>query len=373
MKRVLAAGLAFLILPVAAVSQDPPQKKEEPLHKKIDAAIKKGVKWLKGRQKSEGHWGDAKDNPNYKGAPDTYHNLPGIAAFSLLALVKSDVSPKDSCVRKGLNWLFEYVAEDKTIQNYERAAILMLIEACCEAEQKKKDKRKKKKKKPGVFEEPKYRVSGPTKEAAAKVLKVIIESQTEKGGWRYGPKFNVVGSPEDVSATHFVLLGMKSASRLGLTVRDTVYKKAMDYLLSMQEKDGPEVEVPPEQSYVPGDRKTYAARKGDRARGWRYIEEGQSSGETAVSGSMTCAGVGSLLVIKSALGRKLNKKRLEEIDRAIWDGFAWLYRVWTVKSNPGVTKRYYYYLYGLERIGTLGMYEKIGPHWWYGEGAAVLV
>ena len=35
--------------------------------------------------------------------------------------------------------------------------------------------------------------------------------------------------------------------------------------------------------------------------------------------------------------------------------------------------RHYYHLYGLERVGTLGLFEKIGDHYWYKEGAQVLL
>ena len=90
---------------------------------------------------------------------------------------------------------------------------------------------------------------------------------------------------------------------------------------------------------------------------------------------MTCAGIGGLLIIKSVLKKKLGKKKGGQVGQAIYDGFAWLYTNWDVKDNPGYgnQNRHYYYLYGIERVGTMGLYEKIGKHWWYKEGAELLV
>ena len=46
--------------------------------------------WLKKQAKAEGHFGES-SGPTY--APgQAYHNKPGITAFALLALLKSDVA-----------------------------------------------------------------------------------------------------------------------------------------------------------------------------------------------------------------------------------------------------------------------------------------
>jgi len=40
------------------------------------------------------------------------------------------------------------------------------------------------------------------------------------------------------------------------------------------------------------------------------------------------------------------------------------------EQGPG---RHHYHLYGLERVGTLGLFEKVGSHYWYKEGTEVLL
>ena len=96
---LLSFGAATL-----AEARDPQDNPAE-LKEQIDKAIDKGVEWLKGRQKPEGHFGES-SGPTY--APgQAYHNKPGITAFSLLALLKSDVPHNDPVIAKGLAFLQE--------------------------------------------------------------------------------------------------------------------------------------------------------------------------------------------------------------------------------------------------------------------------
>ena len=101
---------------------------------------------------------------------------------------------------------------------------------------------------------------------------------------------------------------------------------------------------------------------------------------------MTCAGLSSLLICAKNLlrgdasvknGRVLCCGRHEPID-SIEMGFAWLGRNFSARSNPSAGKQnsknwFYYYMYGLERVGRLGGRRFIGDHDWYREGAEVLV
>ncbi len=343
------------------------------LEKAVDQAITKGVDWLKKQQKSDGSFGDS-SGPVYGGVGQAYHNRPGIAALSLLALLKSDVPPNDPVIPKGFKFVYDYVgASGNLISNYDMGVILMAIESLYEAVVKMhlKKQGKKTSERPGDFKEPKYTISPQDAKVGTLILKRLAETQTKAGGWRYGANFTIVGADEDISATQIVLLGLKSASRMRLPMDPSVIKKAIDFVLGSQEKDGPKVERPSD--VKPGDRGTYVSLGEDRARGWAYAKKG-SADETKASGSMTCAGITSLLIGKSILGKSVAKKESEKIDKSIWDGFAWLYTKWTVTENPDHGRgRYHYYLYGVERVATLGLYEKIGKHYWYKEGAEVLV
>ena len=360
--------IAILLLTLC--SQDSPAE----LKAQIDQAIDKGVVWLKKQQKTGGDFGES-SGPTYSPG-QAYHNKPGITAFSLLALLKSDVAHNDLVISKGLAYLQEYVGQKgNIISNYDRGVILMALEAFHEGAvvDSMKKSGKKTSERVGDFKEPKYTPSGPMLGFLGGIVRALMEEQTPAGGWRYGKGFGLVGSPEDISCTQIVLLGLKSATRMKAAVDPSAIKRAMDYVISMQEKDGPKVERPSD--YRAGDRGTYASLGNDRARGWAYIKKGSKPDEEKVCGSMTCAGVGCLIIAKSILGKQmLGKKGGEAVDQSIYDGFAWLSTHWSVTVNPEQGPgRHYYHLYGLERVGTLGLYEKVSSHYWYKEGAEVLL
>jgi hypothetical protein len=90
------------------------------------------------------------------------------------------------------------------------------------------------------------------------------------------------------------------------------------------------------------------------------------------TGSMTTAGVSILQICKIGLGTSLGAQR-KKVDRAIDSGVNWLGHHFAVDKNPGKTDWAYYYLYGLERVGSLTRVEQMGGHWWYVEGARRLL
>ena len=107
------------------------------------------------------------------------------------------------------------------------------------------------------------------------------------------------------------------------------------------------------------------------------------------TGSMTCAGIASLVIAGDVLhepdakvsgrpDRRLAIEPLSEDQDRIDRGIDWLRRHFTVQANPpsppsGSGLWHYYYLYGLERAGRLTARRKIGEYDWYREGASYLV
>jgi hypothetical protein len=347
--------------------------------RQVDEAIAKGVEWLKRKQLPDGSFGATGPGPAYGGKPNekvaVYHNQPGIAALCLHALLKSDVPPKDPAVVKGFQFLNAYIA-NKThqISTYDLGVSLMAIEAMYEALVKDRLAQQGKQvlERPGDFKEPRYTPSARDQQFCQEIVTWLYRNQTRDGGWRYGDRFKVVGSPEDISATQIVMLGLKSAGRMKLSVNTAVVRRTLGFVMRSQEPDGPKVQRRPDAK--PGDRFTYASMGEDRARGWAYEKASEIPGELAVTGSMTTAGITTLLICKSLLASQLTKKESAEIDQCVWDGFAWLAQHWSVVQNPGGTRGHIlYYLYGIERVGTLGLYTKIVSHDWYAEGSAVLV
>ncbi|MHC4606990.1 MAG: prenyltransferase/squalene oxidase repeat-containing protein, partial [Planctomycetota bacterium] len=332
----------------ATLSQEPA---DDSLEARKDAAVKKGVQWLKKQQKPNGCIGGAKDNPTYRPGVE-YRYEAGMTALSVLALLHSGVRVTDSVVRKGYGFVLAE-ADKRQLANYELGVALMMIEAYYASKKGKIENktptavRREREKKGRKFKEPRYTPSSSVKAVISKMVRQLLQKQTPRGGWRYGANFGHVGSDEDISQTQIVLLGLKSATRLGSEVKPVVFERAMRYILGMQEKDGPVVPRPGGPEYKPGDRMTYASTGKDRARGWPYIAEGSKPIEEMVSGGMTCAGIGGLLIIKSELDKQMSSDERKRLEQAVYDGFAWLYLNWQVEHNPGVEGlwREHYYLY----------------------------
>src|SRR5262245_60086667 len=130
---VVATGL-IAILALPATSQ---QVQDDPLagiEGKIAKAIDKGVEWLKKQQQKDGCFTPTGDGPVYGGGNQKHHpNKLGNTALSLLALLKSDVDPKDPVIQNGFKFMYEYCKQSANPKNnYERSVTLMAIEALYE-------------------------------------------------------------------------------------------------------------------------------------------------------------------------------------------------------------------------------------------------
>ncbi|MGD9127817.1 MAG: DUF4159 domain-containing protein, partial [Planctomycetia bacterium] len=169
-------------------------------------------------------------------------------------------------------------------------------------------------------------------------------TQRPNGSWAYP-----VGGG-DPSNSQFALLALHAAEQAGAKVDDRVWKKAKLYWESIQNANG----------------------------SWGY---GTRSPGT---GSMTCAGIASMVIVNDAIrgqNAKVNGTRIQcclrtdETDNPIDRGLKWLGKNFTVRNNPGKSRSYWglYYLYGLERVGRMTAHRFIGQHDWYREGADYLV
>lgn len=189
------------------------------------------------------------------------------------------------------------------------------------------------------------------------------QNADRKGGWSYGD--NALGqrasAPGDGSNSQFALLALYEAARtaeqksLHVHINRDVWRLAHIYWTSNQHLD---------------------------SGGWGYLRG------LPPTGSMTCAGISSLVICNDMLHEPDAKVTGDKIDgcyRApsedrenIAKGIDWLRRSFTVHGNPSslggdnVHLWHYYYLYGLERAGRLSARRKIGEHDWYREGAKYL-
>lgn len=164
------------------------------------------------------------------------------------------------------------------------------------------------------------------------------------GSWDYG---DGIGSG-DPSNSQFAVLALGAAQDRGIDVQPDTFKLALEYWLSRQ-RDG----------------------------GWAY------GGNRRASGSMTCAGIASIILARDGLEHASSSIRDGRLQCCLGDpadsdpierGLAWLARNFTLDVNPGGDKfTRFYYLYALERVGRLSGRRFIGEHDWYREGAELLL
>jgi len=160
------------------------------------------------------------------------------------------------------------------------------------------------------------------------------------GAWNYGG----VRGGGDPSNAQFAILALGAAVDRGVAVDVDVLQLAAEYWRASQLRRG----------------------------GWSY-------GGPRASGSMTCAGIASLIIIRSALPSEVAEPLTccgtdESDEDAIARGLDYLGNIFSLRANPGgELLSYYYYLYAVERVGRLSGRRLIGGRDWYREGAETLV
>lgn len=173
----------------------------------------------------------------------------------------------------------------------------------------------------------------------------LVSKQSESGGWSYGDSMG----GGDESNTQFAVLALWEASKIGITIpnAENVFRDCKKYWTNVR-----------------------------RGEGWGY--SGMGNGPT---GSMTCAGIASMIILQdtsSGVDASVNNDRIQccgsqtegfQVDRAIQA----LANMFAVNYNPGGSSYTLYYLYALERVGRLTGQRFIGKHDWYREGAEFLI
>ena len=105
-------------------------------------------------------------------------------------------------------------------------------------------------------------------------------------------------------------------------------------------------------------------------RGWCYNDHDHKA-----YGSMTAGAVGALVIYNYMLDHDWSR------DSSVRSGLSWMVNNFSVTENPGdactfgkkKNTQYHYYMYALERVGMLYGTVQIGSHAWYAEGAKELL
>jgi hypothetical protein len=378
--RAFPIAIAALAAACPALAGDPPADappgRDAAFQARVDAAIDRGVAWLRERQAEDGHFPGPYDRgeiAGVRGIPAVNTSHIGQTALALYALRSCGVPFEDPQVARGFAWLrrrWDSLKGGPGADNYGVSLTLLALEAHHA---------------PPVEEETggdrygrptrrKVPVPEPDLSWIRELAAWLVRAQGGDGGFGYRSPSE---GYHDHSNTQFSLLALKAARRCGVVLPVDVWEKALRHLLGVQEREGPEV-LRKEAKEGGGDAygTTTRAVARDRARGWGYRD-----GDPA-TGSMTSGGVSSLVICRSELlgtrgyGRALDAKA----EKGIWDGLAWLGRNFSVSENPGpadapmAAKTWqYYWLYGVERAGVLSGVTLMAGRDWYLEGADYLV
>lgn len=166
------------------------------------------------------------------------------------------------------------------------------------------------------------------------------------GSWNYTSI--EMNSGYDNSLTQYGVLGLWEAAKRGLPVPPKLWKRVEDHYLRTQLLDG----------------------------GWNYRPQWSGA-----RGSMTAAGLTCLFITQDFLHAAdyLGLSRHERPEeQAIQKGLQWLDENFTTKHHPGGPGKaseyyFYYYLYGIERVGLASGYRRFADQDWFRSGASAII
>jgi hypothetical protein len=410
MKRKLLLASILALVPVAsAFAQNvagggvfPPNEVDQV---KVDLAIEKGIKYLKG------------NNASHLGTRDHVGRKMSNRELVLFTYVHSDVPETDADFKT----LFDDMMKDKLEATYCVSLQAMVLE---EVERVKHQKR------------------------IAQCAKFLVDNQGPQGFWSYGspsiyveditydiPKRKDVasaggtapgtvkqfelpqpgmrtkprvtnkikikkdrdGEGHDNSNTQYAALGCRACVDAGIILEEKVVDLAIKWLRDCQKKDkepaedlveggvnGPDAGGAGKPGVASGGGGATVAgpsqvKRKASPRGWCYSDHADHK----AYGSMTAGAIGSLAIWDYIKDNDEGKKRSWKNDGDIHSGLVWLGKNFSVTYNPGPYEhakmeenskhQYLYYMYALERAGMLYGTEMMSTHKWYPEGAKVLI
>ncbi len=176
----------------------------------------------------------------------------------------------------------------------------------------------------------------------------LIEKQSSDGGWGYG---DTMGDGDE-SNSQFAVLALWEASKLGI-------------ILDPKLEERFNTTIPKCEAYW---------IKNIRGDGWGYRQG-------APIGSMTCAGIASMIILQDTSAGTAASAKNDRIqccgtqtgDFNLDTPIQWLASNFAVNRNPNSSGYTLYYLYALERVGRLTGQRFIGAHDWYREGVEFLL
>ncbi|MBI5725829.1 MAG: DUF4159 domain-containing protein [Planctomycetes bacterium] len=334
-------GLILLIASAClAQGKQPPKIKYDP-HKfsdqAVQGAIEKGVKFLLSRQKDDGGWEPyfapprPGQTPGFRGDDNTI----GPSCMVLYALLEKGMSVKDANIAKGVDFITKNTGKDSdTDRNY---SIAMRCQALLAAF--KQDK--------------KY-----LKFLEADVQQ-LIKSMYPDGSYSYytpdnKKSYEAWKAKGDNSNSQYGVLGVWAGAKAGIEIPKEYWNLVMKYWLGQQRTDN----------------------------GWCYrTSDGYYPGQDDVTtAAMTTAGIATLFVcLDAVMADKFIRCDTAGEYAPIKRGLEWIDKNFEktltdekIRGKSGIPD-FYYYLYGVERIGLASGYKFFGRLDWYKFGTKWLL
>lgn len=280
--------------------------------KAIDTAIDRGVQFLLDAQLLDGTWGD---HAEY-GA--------GHTAFTVYTLLKSGVPPEDPAIVHAMGAMDALPAE----HTYSVACLALALAATHD-------------------ERHRARVE--------QCVQDLIEFQGGQDLFAYPVHPGGGTLPADLSNTLYAALAFRAAERMGVDVPDKVWIDLAQGALRCLGKEQ-------------AQRSVATGRMASKSAGFSY-----RAGTFECTGSMTTAGLSVLALAREGVGPRLTPAMQARANAAIALGLGWLDQHMEWGQNPGQNGHHYFWIYGVERAGTLLGLEILAGIDWYWSGAAYLV
>lgn len=330
------------------------------LRERIERAVESGVKWLRSTQTPTGTFSDPLTLTDKWSYAKEF-----VTALSLMALTHCGLPYDDKAVKSG----FAYLDSRRPVHAWDIGLALMAIES---------------KYLPLTFYEdlPRYseekarqeisgRISKQDKTRAEDLASLLIGYQGKHGGFGYAE-----GDSENIQTTQYAVLGLKSASRLGVRIPTGTWRGIVKYLETTTASSGQSAKL--KVAYLDGrkERETTGYELG-----WSYRPSPDrrtlppkytDTNGTRVMSALACAAIAhSELKYAQALDEDV-ARRLDDLTTG---GLAWWARHIGLRTAQhegclDLAALTYFYLWSVERTAVFLSIERINDHAWYYEGAA---
>lgn len=350
-KKAIEEGQDYLL----GAEREKAVEKEQEIRRKLEPIQKEMAELVRKKRTQDARYRKLVEEQRelslkLSGSRDNYRDRA--VHLETYALIASGISRDDKRLKKRLETIRERIRDGEN-RTYDLAlSILALTEGLPAERYGKKDKE------------------------VELAVKRLVEGQTSEGGWSYecSSQYKSGGHGGDLSNIQFAVLGLGAAHQKGYSVPETTWERVKEgfekWFIADASKAGGAQPKEDEGGKKKRKKKTYLKTPG----GWGYSPNAQGM----PTGSMTCAGICSLILSTAAV----RGKPLEEIDPLdppqIEPALRYLDEVdlpklFEEKDQPGFSGHFYYHLYSIERTGSFCRLDKIGDHDWYREGARLLL